>query len=169
MARIPDEVIDRLKQEVSLQRLVEARGIVLKRYGADLIGLCPFHDDHEPSLVVSPKNNLWHCLGACQAGGSVIDWVMKCQGVSFRHAVELLRADHPSLTESAAPVRQSTVRKLPPPIDRDAGDGEALAQVMNYYHDTLKQTPEAQAYLAKHLDIHPREAMEEDTLPANRV
>jgi DNA primase len=57
--------------------------------------LCPFHDDREPSLVVSPKKNLWHCLGACQAGGTVIDWVMKAEGVSFRHAVELLRADVP--------------------------------------------------------------------------
>jgi len=149
MARIPDEVIDRLKQEVSLQRLVEARGIQLKRYGADLIGLCPFHDDHEPSLVVSPKNNLWHCLGACQAGGSVIDWVMRCQGISFRHAVELLRSDHPSLTEASAPVRISTVRKLPSPIQHDAGDADALMQAVNYYHDTLKNTPDAQAYLQK--------------------
>ena len=149
MARIPDEVIERLKQEVPIQRLVEARGIQLKRYGADLLGLCPFHEDHDPSLVVSPKNNLWHCLGACQTGGSVIDWVMKCQGVSFRHAVELLRADHPALVDPSPPVRISTVRKLPPPIDRDAGDAEALLQVVNYYHETLTQTPDAQAYLAK--------------------
>ena len=63
MARIPNEDIERLKQEVSLERLVEARGIELKRHGADLLGLCPFHDDHEPSLVISPKKNLWHCLG----------------------------------------------------------------------------------------------------------
>ena len=68
MARIPDTDIERLKQEVSLERLVQAQGIELKRHGADLLGLCPFHDDHEPSLVVSPKKNLWHCLGACQAG-----------------------------------------------------------------------------------------------------
>ncbi len=73
MARIPDDELDRLKQTVSLQRLVEARGGSLKRHGADLIGLCPFHDDHDPSLVISPHKNLWHCLGACQAGGSVID------------------------------------------------------------------------------------------------
>lgn len=149
MARIPDEVINRLKQEVSLQRLVEARGIELKRYGADLIGLCPFHEDHDPSLVISPKNNLWHCLGKCNAGGSVIDWVMKCQGISFRHAVELLRDNHPSLTDAAAPVRISTVRKLAPPIDRNADDSAALLQVIGYYHDTLKNTPDAQAYLAK--------------------
>ena len=48
MARIPDHEIERLKQEVSLERLVQARGIELKRYGADLLGLCPFHKEHEP-------------------------------------------------------------------------------------------------------------------------
>jgi DNA primase len=77
MARIPDHEIDRLKQEISLQRLVEAQGIELKQHGADWIGRCPFHDDRTPSFVVSPKKNLWHCLGACQTGGTVIDWVMK--------------------------------------------------------------------------------------------
>ena len=92
MARIPDEEIERLKREVSLERLAEARGVKLKRHGADLIGLCPFHEDRAPSLVISPKKNLWHCLGACGRGGSVIDWVMRAEGVSFRHAVELLNS-----------------------------------------------------------------------------
>src|SRR3990172_11739961 len=54
MARIPAEEIERLKREVSLERLAEARGIRLQRHGADLLGLCPFHDDHEPSLVITP-------------------------------------------------------------------------------------------------------------------
>ena len=61
MARIPDTEIERLKNDISLQRLAESAGIELKRHGADLIGLCPFHDDHAPSLVISPKKNLWHC------------------------------------------------------------------------------------------------------------
>src|SRR5271165_1390664 len=90
MPRISEDVIERLKKEVSLERLAEARGIELARHGADLIGRCPFHDDKTPSLVISPKKNLWHCLGACSTGGSAIDWVMKAEGVSFRHAVELL-------------------------------------------------------------------------------
>jgi DNA primase len=154
MPRIPDDTIERLKQEISLERLAEARGIKLTRHGADLIGLCPFHDDHEPSLVVSPKKNLWHCLGACQAGGTVIDWVMKSEGVSFRHAVELLRADVPSLAASG-PVKVSTVRKLPPPVDRDAGDAAMLEQVVGFYHETLKQSPEALAYLEKRGLTHP--------------
>ena len=143
MPRIPDETIERLKQEISLERLAEARGVKLARHGADLIGLCPFHDDREPSLVISPAKNLWHCLGACQAGGTVIDWVMakKAEGVSFRHAVELLRGDVSSFAAAGAPslaaagsVKTSTVRKLAAPVDRDAGNAAMLEQVVGFYH-----------------------------------
>lgn len=147
MARIPDDQIDRLKQDIAVQRLAEMRGITLKRHGADLIGLCPFHDDHDPSLVISPKKNLWHCLGACQSGGSVIDWVMKAEGVSFRHAVELLQADYQPL--AAGSVKRSTVQKLPTMLEASAEDARLLVQVVDYYHETLKQNPEALAYLEK--------------------
>ncbi len=140
MARIPDDVIERLKSEVSLERLVQAHGVELKRHGADLIGLCPLHNDKSPSLVVSPKNNLWHCLGACQRGGSVIDWVMATREVSFRHAVEILHGDI-----SAAPAAKRAA--LPSPVQVDAEDHELLRQVLLYYHETLKQSPEALAYL----------------------
>ena len=108
---------------------------------------CPFHDDHQPSLVISPEKNLWHCLGRCQQGGSVIDWVMKAEGVSFRHAVELLRNDLPLTVASSVPVKRSTVRKLNTPFERSDDDQHLLNQVMAYYHDTLKQSPEALAYL----------------------
>lgn len=151
MARIPAAQLDRLKQDISLQRLAEGLGITLKRHGADLIGLCPFHDDHDPSLVISPKNNLWHCLGACQCGGSVIDWVMKVEGVSFRHAVELLQADYaPSaLAAGSGPVKKTTVQKLPTTLESVAEDARLLVQVIDYYHEALKQSPEALAYLEK--------------------
>jgi DNA primase catalytic core len=151
MARIPEEEIERLKREVSVQRLAEERGIDLKRHGSDLIGLCPFHEDHEPSLVITPTKNLWHCLGACQAGGSVIDWVMKSEGVSFRHAVELLRQGHFSFAASVSsrPVKRSTIQRLPSSVDLEAEDRVLLKQVIDYYHETLKQSPEALAYLEK--------------------
>ena len=93
MARIPESEVERLKKEISVQRLAESRGVKLTRQGADLVGKCPFHDDRTPSLVISPAKNLWHCLGACNEGGDVIQWVMRAEGVSFRHAVELLRGD----------------------------------------------------------------------------
>ena len=149
MARIPEHEVERLKREVSVQRLAEARGIKLHRHGADLLGLCPFHDDRSPSLVITPAKNLWHCLGACNMGGTAIDWVMKAQGVSFRHAVELLRADYfPLAAAPVQPVKQSTVPKLPPPVARDADDRALLLQAVDYYSRTLKQSPEALKYLA---------------------
>lgn len=150
MARIPDDEISRIKNELSLERLVRARGIELRKHGADLIGLCPFHDDHEPSLVISPAKNLWHCLGACQTGGSVIDWTMKAQGVSFRHAVELLRADFfPLAASSSVVVKQSAVRKLGSPVSVEMTDGELMLRVVEYYHETLKTSPEALGYLER--------------------
>ena len=42
---------------------------------------------------MTPANNLWYCLGACQIGGTVIDWVVRAEEISFRHAVELLHID----------------------------------------------------------------------------
>jgi len=58
MARIPKNELERLKQDIALERLAESSGITLKRHGQDLIGLCPFHDDHAPSLVITPAKNL---------------------------------------------------------------------------------------------------------------
>jgi DNA primase len=87
----------------------------------------------------------------------VIDWVMKANGVSFRHAVELLRADHPSLAAPMRVVSKGTTAavKLEAPFEAGAGDQQVLGQVVDYYHDTLKQSPEAVKYLqARGLD-HP--------------
>jgi DNA primase len=52
MARSAEEEIERINREVSVQSLAEARGAALKPHGEDLIGLCPFHADDEPSLVL---------------------------------------------------------------------------------------------------------------------
>jgi DNA primase len=148
MARIPDEQIQRLKTEISVERLVTSFGVELKRHGANLVGRCPFHDDHTPSLIVTPETNLWVCKGKCNMGGSTIDWVMKTQGVSFRHAVELLRANHPSLAAGDGHViRRGTTAKLESPVTVDAGDQETLRNVVEFYHKTLKESPEALRYL----------------------
>ncbi|MBK8943604.1 MAG: hypothetical protein IPM79_39925 [Polyangiaceae bacterium] len=83
MARLPEAGIERLKRDVSLEELVRRRGVELTRTGANLVGLCPFHDDkNTPNLVVTPERNVWHCP-YCQVGGSVIDWVMKTEVRGF--------------------------------------------------------------------------------------
>jgi DNA primase catalytic core len=151
MARIADEVIERIKTEVSLVRLVQSQGYALVKQGKDFALCCPFHADKTPSCVITPKSNLFNCFG-CGAGGSVIDWVMKTQGVSFRHAVELLKSDVAAATSSLAanselPVKKATVPKLAAPVSVDADDQTLLREVVDYYHETLQQSPEALAYL----------------------
>ena len=157
MARIPDTEVQRLKEEISVQRLIEDAGVALKKTGKDFAGRCPLHEDDTASLVVTPAKNLWHCFG-CGVGGGPIDWVIKSRGVSFRHAVELLREGLPGVsslaagvdgpsTSSGRAVKRSTVRALPPPVAMGADDAALLGQVVDYYHATLKQSPEALAYL----------------------
>ena len=161
MARIPDTEVQRLKEEVSVQRLVESSGLVLARQGKDLAVRCPFHADDTASLVVTPAKNLWHCFG-CGVGGGPIDWVIKMQGVSFRHAVELLREGLPLAagaqggdTGQPRVVKDGTVKKLAAPVALDADQNAAVLQVVDYYHATLKTSPEALAYLQSRGLNHP--------------
>jgi DNA primase catalytic core len=157
MARISEAEIERVKSQISLSRLAAAKGVKLKPHGENLLGLCPFHDDREPSLVITPSKNLWHCLGACQAGGTVIDWVMRAEGVSFRYALELLRTEHFSLeadagtTPATKAVKKSTVQKLTPLTEAAHAhdDAELFESVVSYYQATLAASPEALAYLEK--------------------
>jgi DNA primase len=157
MPRIPEPEIERLKSEVSVQRLVQASGIELKKSGKDWLGRCPFHEDDTASLVVTPAKNLWHCFG-CGVGGGPIDWVIKRQGVSFRHAVELLREGKTSGVTSLAAggtVKRGTVRTLTAPVAFDADDQALLNQTVGYYHERLLASPEAAEYLAARGLVHP--------------
>lgn len=146
MPRFTDTELSRLKTEISLLSLIERQGYKVVKQGKDYALSCPFHSgDDTPSLIVS-ENNLFHCFG-CDAAGSVIDWVMKTQGVSFRHAVEILKADIPSLAATDKPIKSSTVRKLDSLLNEDSEAQVLLNQVIDYYHETLKQSPEALDYL----------------------
>ena len=164
MARVSEAELEQLKAEISVERLALAAGVKLKPSGKDLLGRCPFHDDRTPSLVITPDRNIWHCLGECQAGGSVIDWVMKAEGVSFRHAVELLRERYsPSLVASApkkgrqqgAVPARSTTTKLSTLGEGSEDDQVLLQRVTRYYTEQLKQSPEALSYLEKRGLMHP--------------
>lgn len=150
---IAKEELERLKSEVSLKRLIEGQGHDLMRRGKDWVMRCPFHDDVSPSLVVTESKNLYHCFG-CGAAGSVLDWVMKTQGVSLPHAVQLLKHDAP-LDGMRVGVAKSQARPLPSVVQHEADDQALLARVVSYYHATLKESPQGQAYLTERGLMHP--------------
>ncbi len=125
-------------------KLVESSGVKLKRRGKQLAGLCPFHDDHEPGLIVDPKKQLWNCLGACSEGGDVYRWAPSRDGIDFKAAHRLLAAlaslapgeaakeDDELKAEGGAPAQQCLLW---------------LERVVEHYHRRLLETPAAQDYL----------------------
>jgi DNA primase len=153
MAMIPEEEIERIKRTADLAAVVRARGVELKPQGGDLVGRCPFHDDHDPSLRVTPGKGLWRCMSsACGATGNVIQFVQRFDGVSFRHAYELLKDGGAAVftgAPSCQPVKKATVPRLASPLSADSDDQAALRQVLGYYHERLKENTAALAYLRK--------------------
>ena len=144
MARYTDDDLNRLKRNVSLAELCRSRGIELKPHGRkDLIGKCPFHEDENPSFVVTPDKNLFHCMG-CDAAGSVIDFVMKADGLTFREAVDrLMPGMRPEKkTQAACPEKLPERSRVAP-----EKANQLLERVVELYAKTFAEAPEGRAYL----------------------
>ena len=153
MPLIPDDLVDRVKREISVVTLVTRSGIELKRVGGNLVGRCNRHVDDTPSLIVTEEKNLFHCMGACQRGGSVIDFVMWQKDLGFHQAarelIEEFFRDEAGKLFGPRPSRRFTPEPLACPLDEDAEEQETDRQVVTYYHETGKQSPELHAYLEK--------------------
>ncbi|WP_249529356.1 DNA primase, partial [Escherichia coli] len=140
-----------LKAAVSLVAVVQAQGRQLVKKGKDFTTLCPFHDEKTPSCVISPEKNLYHCFG-CNAGGSVLNWVMQTEKLSLRKAAERLKAE---LGDNPAVVPLVTRDEPEIFADDEAGRQKLLGRVVEFYHHTLLNAPEAVAYLEKRRLNHP--------------
>jgi hypothetical protein len=68
---------------------VVGRHIKLKKVGKNLVGLCPFHNEKNPSFYVYPESNSFYCFG-CQEGGNIINFIKKINNIDFKEAVKLL-------------------------------------------------------------------------------
>ena len=82
------EFIEEIKSRNNIEEVI-GRLVTLKRAGANLSGLCPFHSEKTPSFTVFPATSSYYCFG-CGAGGDVITFVMQTENVSYSEAVEIL-------------------------------------------------------------------------------
>jgi DNA primase catalytic core len=146
MARIPNTEIDRIISGSDFLALVRARGIAVRKHGLQWLGRCPFHGESEDSssLILNPAKGLYHCM-ACSAAGNAIQFVEKFDGVSFRHAFELLANGSAFEQAPDRVIKAGTVRKLECPLDPDASDAELTVQVTDYYHERLFALENARA------------------------
>ena len=88
MAYISNEVINEIRNKTDIVDVV-SRYVNLTKTGKNYIGVCPFHDDHSPSMSVSPEKQIYTCF-SCGASGNVFTFVSDFEKISFTEAVRLL-------------------------------------------------------------------------------
>ncbi|HWC09373.1 MAG TPA: DNA primase, partial [Solirubrobacterales bacterium] len=145
MALISPESLERVKQAADIVEVIGAH-TDLRRQGARMVGLCPFHEERTPSFSVEPQEKLYHCFG-CGVGGDVIKFVEEKEGVGFAEAVELL-ADRYGVElereqeDPRAEARRQQRRRLEQLLERTA------SYYANYLWES-KEAGKARDYLAE--------------------
>ncbi|MHC4740375.1 MAG: DNA primase [Planctomycetota bacterium] len=132
---------------------VVAEHVSLKRKGREMVGLCPFHDDHSPSMNVSPSKQIFKCF-ACGAGGDVFKFVQMRENLTFPQAIErLAERVHIKLepVRRARPAAESPGQEEIPDVDPNRlakANGWAAEHFAANLQDETKGR-EARDYLAR--------------------
>lgn len=88
---IPPEIIQKVRDATDIVSVV-SRQVTLKKAGANMKGLCPFHNEKSPSFNVHPAKQIYHCFG-CGEGGDVFSFLVKTQKLSFVEALKQLAGE----------------------------------------------------------------------------
>ncbi|MFC2028025.1 DNA primase [Chloroflexota bacterium] len=126
--------VDEIKQRLDIVNMISEH-VQLGKAGRNFRGLCPFHTEKTPSFFVFPERQSWHCYG-CGAGGDVISFVMKKEGLGFGEALNILasRAGVYLPEKKTGTTEDKTVNKL-----YQINDAAA-----RYFHELLLNSPPAE-------------------------
>jgi DNA primase len=89
MPRIPEEIIERIKEATDIVEIVSEHVQLTKRGGTNFFGPCPFHKENTPSFSVNVDRQIYHCFG-CGVGGNVFKFLQEIDHISFVEAVHFL-------------------------------------------------------------------------------
>ena len=131
---IKEESIEQLLNITDIVEVVE-KYVPLKRSGRNSVGICPFHDDRNPSMSVNSQMGIFHCF-SCKAGGDAIKFIMEFEKISFPEAVEKL-ASMMNFTLSYTDTKQEIKT-----------ENKKILEILNgYYQSLLYSNREAVNYL----------------------
>ena len=141
---IPAGFLQDLLSRVDIADVV-GRHVELKRGGANLMGLCPFHAEKSPSFSVSPAKQFYYCFG-CGASGDAIRFLTEHTGMSFVDAVtELAQGVGMQVPqEQVSPEERERRQRL---AERRLGLTDVLQRAARHYREQLRHSPEAIHYL----------------------
>jgi len=89
MGRIPDYIVEKVRDASDIVAIVEKLGVSLKKQGQNHWGICPFHDDHHSSLCVSQAKQIFTCF-SCGKTGNVFSFITEKEGMSYPEAIRWL-------------------------------------------------------------------------------
>ena len=140
---IPQSFIQDLLNRVDIVDVVE-RYVQLKKGGANLMGLCPFHNEKSPSFTVSPTKQFYHCFG-CGAHGTAISFLIEYSGMGFVEAVK-------DLAQGVGMVVPDSDDRIPPAQRaeqqaRSVALTDAMTAASDFYRQQLRGAQHAVSYL----------------------
>lgn len=128
-----------IKASTDIVAVVQSYGVQLKKVGRNHVGLCPFHADANPSLVVTQSNGLFRCP-ACGATGNVIQFVARKENISDKAAALKLLDTVPGVARGAG--------STPPPVQSPPPNASALLKrVVSFYAKALHKDKAGLEYL----------------------
>ena len=136
--------IPSLKARHPLGDAVEAAGVPLRGKERVRQGVCPFHQEGEGSFTVYSDSEKFYCFG-CGAGGDVLDFVQRTEGLTLPEAIR--RLDDGSTPVTAAAVRPTAARHPAAPAIPPR-DPALLTAAVRFYAGELRRSPKAREYLA---------------------
>lgn len=110
MSKISYEEILSIQRKVNIVDIVKDY-VPLTQKGRNYFGVCPFHDDHNPSMSVSPEKQMYKCF-VCGASGNVFNFVMEYEKVSYYEAVKIV-ADKIGITIDIGNIKREETKKSP--------------------------------------------------------
>ena len=122
-------------------RIVDVVGefVTLRKSGVNYKGLCPFHDDRNPSFIVSPAKNICHCF-VCGKGGTPVSFLMEHEQITYPEALRWLAKKYNI---------EVVEKELTDEQRQEQSERESMFVVnewaMNYFHDVLKNDPDGVA------------------------
>jgi len=149
-----EQEIKALKERANFLDLISSYGMSYKRVGSkDYAIVCPFHNDKNASLIITPEKGLWNCFG-CGRGGDIIDFICRYEEIGFKEAVKKLGAEQLERNaEACANTPQQKERNENPTSkiisERTCSEQEILNRVVEIYRETYKKIPRAKEYLAE--------------------
>lgn len=143
MAKIPDNIVDNVRDASDIVSIVEKLGVSLKRHGANYLGICPFHNDRHASLCVSPSKQIFTCF-SCGKTGNVFSFVMEKEGLSYPEAIRYLAKE----AGINIPERELTASERQENDDRESCRA-VISAAQSLMEGQLLANEEARQYLKK--------------------